>query len=134
MKRREIIYADPNDSDYDLPGARMSFFYMDGEAERRAGYDCCNGNIYALKMCLREGVFIATLIFPDGSEELCIVNSKYSGDGMEGLVCLLSDLDALKNVFGDSKYFPRMFGDDKRFLSENHPEVIEMIRNIIIQS
>jgi len=131
MTPKAYVYADPNESDLDLPGARMNFFYMHGEAEARTGYDCCNGNIETLRMCLRAGAFIAMLEFPDGTEELCIVHSKFSQGNMAGFIALLSDIDAVKFAFRKSEYFPSMFEDEKEFLKESYPEVWEAIREIV---
>lgn len=125
------VYADPGESELDLPGARMSFFYMHGEAEARTGYDCCNGNLEALKMCLRAGAFIAMLKFPDGTEELCIVHSKFYHGHMSGFVVLLSDIDAVKFAFRKSAHFPSMFEDEEEFLKENYPEVWEAILEVV---
>jgi hypothetical protein len=127
-----FVYADPRDENYELPGARMTYFYMHGEAEERTGYDCCNGNLEALRGCLRSGAFIAVLKFPSGDEELCIVSSKYSGDGhMSGLIALLSDIDAVKFVFRNHTSYPSMFEHEKEFLRLKYPEVREAIREKI---
>jgi hypothetical protein len=131
MIPKAYVYADPNESEFDLPGARINFFYMHGEAEARTGYDCCNGNIETLRMCMRAGAFIAMLEFPDGTEELCIVNSKFSQGHMSGLIALLSDIDAIKFVFANSEYYPSMYEDEKEFLKENYPKVRETIIEIV---
>jgi len=132
MIPKAYVYADPNESDFELPGARMTYFYMHGEAEARTGYDCCNGNIEALRMCMRSGAFIAMLRFPDGKEELCIVRSKYSGDGhMSGFIALLSDLDAVEFAFKGSEYQPSIYEHEREFLKENYPEVQDAIRDVV---
>lgn len=132
MKPEEIIYADPNECEFDLKGARMSYFYMHGEAETRTGYDCCNGNLEALRGCMRAGAFIATLEFPDGTQELCIVRSKFSGEGhMSGFVVLLTDIDAIKFAFQKSERFPSMFEHDKDFLENSYPEANEAIKEVV---
>lgn len=127
-----IIYADNNDSSYDLPGARMSYFYMHGEAEARAGYDCCNGNIEALRMCMKSGAFIANLKFPDGTEELCIVSSRYSPEGhITGIVSFISDEDATKFAFKKFPSFPIIYEHEKAFLRGKYPKVIENIKETV---
>jgi hypothetical protein len=131
MITKAVIYADPNDSDFELPGVRMSYFYMHGEAEGRTGYDCCNGNIEALRMCMKSRAFIAMLKFPDETEELCIVSTKYSQGHMSGLIALLSDLDAVKFVFNGSEHYPSMYDHEDDFLRKNHPEVRDAIREVV---
>lgn len=131
MTPKAYVYADPNDSN-ELPGARMSYFYMHGEAEARTGYDCCNGNLEALRMCMKSGAFIAMLEFSDGKEELCIVRVRFAPEGhMSGFVALLSDLDAIKFAFINSEYYPSMYEHEKEFLREKHPEVRDAIREIV---
>lgn len=132
MIPKERIYADPRESDFELKGGRMTYFYMHGEAEARTGYDCCNGNLEALRRCLRSGAFISMMEFPDGTEELCITRTKYSGDGhMSGLVALLTDIDAIKFIFRNNEYFPSMYEHEKDFLREEYPEVREAIREVV---
>jgi hypothetical protein len=110
----------------------MTYFYMHGEAEARTGYDCCNGNLETLRRCMRSGAFIAMLEFPDGTQELCITRTNYSGDGhMSGIVALLSDLDAVKFAFRNSEYYPSMYEHEKEFLREKRPEVREAIRESV---
>lgn len=127
MKQKAIIYADPNDSKLELPGGRMSYFYLDGEAERKTGYDCCNGNIEALRMCMSSHMFLATLVYPDQSEDLCIANSWYEGN-MAGLIAVITDHDAIKNILNGATSTPSMYEHEKIFLKENYPEVVDLIK------
>lgn len=132
MKIKAIIYADPNETGFKLRGARMSYFYMHGEAEARTGYDCCNGNLESLRGCMRAGAFIAKLEFPDRTSELCIVSSKFSGEGhMSGIIALLTDIEAIKYAFKKFEQFPSMFEHQKHFLRDNYPDAFNAIKDAV---
>lgn len=97
MIEKRIIYADDNNPKTELQGIRLSYFYMHVRAQELAGYDCCNANIDAVQDALREGFFLADLVYPnDVAPQQAIVFCKFEYGQMEGRILLVNDLLAIR--------------------------------------
>jgi hypothetical protein len=127
--KERIFYADPDfgvdengNRIYTRPehSARPNFFYLHGKAEELNGYDICDANAKALSNCLSKGAFLCMVQYADGTQREAICFSVFGRDGhrMEGLICLLDDLDGILSCF---PYFnidrmPMLFDHEEQYL------------------
>jgi hypothetical protein len=117
--RDKNIYAVPIDSEIEVKGERIPYFYLHKKAMKINGYDICNANIDAVVNCLEQGAFLCELHFIDGNVEDAICFSKFDYPKMEGLVVLLSDVDGIESAIDylDFKRFPSMEDSEEKYLS-----------------
>jgi hypothetical protein len=117
--RENKIYAVPIDSEIEVKGERIPYFYLHGQAQDINGYDICNGNIHAIVNCLEQGAFLCEIEFTNGSVQDAICFCKYSRDShMTGWIVLLSDFESIIQAVKVYKYdmFPSMYSDEKEYL------------------
>jgi hypothetical protein len=129
MEPSAIIYAENQENK--TPGFRLDYFYLHGVAEERAGYDCVHANIETLRTCLREGISLVKIIFPDSTSEIGIMYSTFKQGRMKGLICFANDIDAINYIFSKIKEWPSIYGHEKQFLIDNHIDTCKAIRGII---
>jgi len=120
--KERIFYADPgfsvdeNDNPvYTCPehAARPNYFYLHRKAEELNGYDICDANAEALSDCLRRGAVLCMVQYVDGTQREAICFSVFGRDALhvEGLICLLDDLDGILSCFRyfDLKVMPSIY-------------------------
>lgn len=119
--REKVFYAQPI-GEYNAPEcvARPDYFYLHAKAEELNGYDICLANCEALSECTRQGAFLCMVQFEDGTQKEAICFSMFKIHRMEGLICLLEDLEGIMSCFPyfDLKRVPSMFSDEQAYLTE----------------
>jgi hypothetical protein len=119
FERERVFYAQPM-GEYKSPKntARPDYFYLHGKAAELNGYDICLANCEALSECTRQGAFLCVVQFQNGTRKKAICFSVFKRNRMEGLICLLKDLEGVISCFS---YFnldtmPSMFSDEEEYL------------------
>lgn len=120
---RPKIYAVPIDGEVEIPGKRLSYFYLHGKAEELNGYDICNGDIEAFHYALRMGGFLCEVHFTDKSVAEAVCVCKFEFSRMTGLIVLESDVDRLgdlKEFYCEGKlpYSVPFYTDEEEYLKE----------------
>lgn len=139
--KERIFYADPDlgvdengNRIYTRPehSARPNFFYLHRKAEELNGYDTCDANAKALSNCLSKGAFLCMVQYVDGTQREAICFSVFGRDGhrMEGLICLLDDLDGILSCFHyfDLKGMPSIYEHELEYLDSMG--ILEPIRQL----
>ena len=116
-----VFFAVPNDPDEEdiVPGFYTPYFYLHNEAERLNGYDICKGDSHSVRECLREGAFLCSIHFRDGSLKDAICFSKWNGiNHMTGLLCLLDDEEGIIDAISylGFKHPPQMYSNEEQHL------------------
>lgn len=132
---RAKIIGDSQDN-FDCPDGYgyMPWFYLHYEAETINHYDIVLGNIDCFQEALRNHIFLADLKLQDGSEHEGIVFTFYKENRMQGLVCLCSDLEGIRNVLFEYKSewkinFDTCIEDgQKKHLALKYPEILVLIK------
>jgi hypothetical protein len=119
-----VIYPDYN-NDVDLDGVRIPYFYLHGKLEDKVGYDCCNGNIYALQNALMIGI---TLVHID-EIGVGLMFSRSSSHSMEGLIVLIDDEIAIKQAieYPNKGFKSIMEESEKQYLKKYHLQSYNLI-------
>lgn len=117
-----IIYGDDIGSAILIPGERLSYFYLHGQAETKNGYDCCNGNIEAFSYVIRGVMFLATLVYQDGKKDVCLVVPYPYQGAIQGRVVLIDDLPALDDAMKHRNNNISMYEHHKEQMKKDYPE------------
>jgi len=125
--KETIFYAEPSNTHdenenciYTCPehAARPNFFYLHGKAEKLNGYDICDANAEALSNCLSKGAFLCMVQYTDGTQREAICFSVFGRHHMEGLICLLDDLEGILSCFDyfNLKGMPSIYDHEEEYL------------------
>lgn len=128
--KKAIIYGDSMDNDFKIRGERMSYFYLDGNAETKNGYDCCNGNITAFGYAIRNIMFFADLKYANGGRNLCLVIPYISMGSIHGYIVLPDDLPAIEQAMRSRNNEFRMYEHEKTRLQIMYPETFNFIKQL----
>lgn len=127
MKAR--IYGDDINPTKPILGERLSYFYLHGRAETKNGYDCCNGNIEAFGYVIRGVIFFASLVYQDGSEDVCLVVPYPYQGAIQGRIVLVDDLPALDDAMAHRNNNISMYEHHKDRLKKDYPETWKHLKS-----
>lgn len=124
------IYGDDINSEKPIAGERLSYFYLHGQAERKNGFDCCNGNIEAFANAIRNLLFFADITYVNGEKEECLVVPYPYCGAINGRIVLPNDLDALKHAMAHRNNQFSMYEHEKERMKKEYPETFNFIKQL----
>jgi len=128
--RDHLIY--PDHFNEDNKGYRASYFYLHGDIEQMASYDCFNVSPKLLARMLENGIQLATVII-DGKEYRCIVFCQFvpGYNRMKGYAVKIDSLSDIEDALNAYPYAftPRSGYTPDEYLQNNFPESYKLIKD-----
>lgn len=107
----------------------IAFTYLHHKAEELNGYDICHCNPEALEMATHIGMFLCKLKIKKKTYQGIVILCHRRSDGLEGLVCLVDDIEGILNAFEylKLKHKPSMYDHDEKSLIKSNKDTHEAI-------
>lgn len=106
---------------------RLDRFYLHGQCQDLNGYDIFDGNIDCFKQSLKNHLFLAKARFTNGDKREVLVMPTIQDNRIVGLVCLLTDIQMIKDVLICCKIDRTISHDQKIYLRTYHNELFQIL-------